>query len=64
MFERDVQAIGEEGHEDVRLDAMFDLMVKRTDREIVPGKWVVPRPPEPCAYQNRAKSPVVEDGDG
>ena len=32
--ERDVQAIGQEGNEDVRLDAGLELVKDRPDREI------------------------------
>jgi hypothetical protein len=32
--ERDVQAIGQEGNEDVRLDASLELVKDRPDREI------------------------------
>jgi hypothetical protein len=35
LFERDLKAIGEEGHKDVRLDAMFELMIDRSYRKVV-----------------------------
>ena len=34
MTERHVQAVGQEGEEDVRLDAVLALMVDRADRQI------------------------------
>ena len=34
MAERDVQAVGKEGDEDVRLDAVLALVVDRADRQI------------------------------
>ena len=34
-LERDLQAVGEEGHEDVRLDARLGVVVDRAHRQIV-----------------------------
>ena len=35
MFECHLEAISEKGHKDVRLDAMFELMIDRSYRKVV-----------------------------